>query len=493
MTRRIDLLLINPGSRSQVYGGLSSTLSGIEPPIWAGIIAAVARDQGFSVKIFDAEAENWSPEYTAEKIAEENPVLIDIEVLGANPSASSTPKMTAAGEVARAVKRKTPHLKLIFSGLHPSALPEQTLQEEAADFVCQGEGFFTIPLLLHALKKNKSYSKVPGLWFRENERINSGPPATLVNPDQLPMTAWDLLPMYKYRAHNWHCFDHVDERQPYAVVYTSLGCPFNCSYCNIHAMYDGKAGIRFRSPEKVVEEIDYLVKNYKVKNIKFLDELFALKEDRVNRICDLIIEGGYDLNIWAYARVDTVNERMLKKMKQAGINWLAYGFESASAEVRHGVAKKFGSDVVSNAVAMTQAAGIYIIGNYIFGLPDDNRETMRETLDMAKGYNFEYINFYAAMAYPGSRLYLDAVGQGIPLPDAWHGYSQYAYETMPMPTKHISAAEVLRFRDQAFKEYLTNPEYLDMMETKFGTKVVDHIKQVFKFDIKRKLLESNQP
>ena len=493
MTQRLDLLLVNPGSRAQVYGKLASSLSGIEPPIWAGLTAAVVRQQGFSVKILDAEAENLSPEKTADKIAEANPLLVDIEVLGANPSASSTPKMTAAGEVVRALKKKAPHIKAVFSGLHPSALPERTLKEEASDFVCQGEGFHTIPMLLKALKSkiNPDYSQIPGLWYTEKGKVISGPMAKLVNPDELPMVAWDLLPMDKYRAHNWHCFDNIDQRQPYAVVYTSLGCPFNCSYCNIHAMYDGKAGIRFRSPEKVVEEIDYLVKNYKVKNIKFLDELFALKEDRVMRICDLIIQGGYDLNIWAYARVDTVNEKMLRRMKQAGINWLAYGFESASADVRRGVSKKFDEDVASKAIAMTQAAGIYIIGNYIFGLPDDNQETMRETLDTAKKFNFEYINFYAAMAYPGSQLYQDAVKQGVALPEAWYGYSQYAYETIPLPTKYISAAEVLRFRDMAFKEYLSNPRYLNMMEKKFGTKVIEHIKGMLKFDIKRKLLEND--
>jgi anaerobic magnesium-protoporphyrin IX monomethyl ester cyclase len=82
MTERLDLLLINPGSRTQVYGKLASNLSGIEPPIWAALVAAVVRSKGFSVKIFDAEAENWSPEYTAEKIAAEDPWLTDIEVLG---------------------------------------------------------------------------------------------------------------------------------------------------------------------------------------------------------------------------------------------------------------------------------------------------------------------------------------------------------------------------------------------------------------------------
>ncbi len=358
------------------------------------------------------------------------------------------------------------------------------------DFVCQGEGFDTILQLLEVLKSGNetgSY-KIPGLWYTQNGEVISNPPAPLFNPDELPLAAWDLLPMDKYRAHNWHCFEHIDQRQPYAIIYTSLGCPFNCSYCNIHALYNGKPGIRFRSPEKVVEEIDFLVKNYKVRNIKIIDELFAINEDRVTRICDLIIQGGYDLNMWAYARVDTVNESMLKKMKQAGINWVAYGIESASRRVRQGVTKKFEQDVIANAVKMTQAAGIYIIGNFIFGLPDDDLETMQETLEMAKDFNFEYANFYVAMAYPGSSLYEDAIKQGIRLPEAWHGYGQYAEETLPMPTKYISAEDVLRFRDKAFREYFSNPRYLEMVREKFGPRVVEHIEEMLKHKVPRKFI-----
>lgn len=488
MAQKLDLILVNPGSRAQVYGSLGSSLAGIEPPLWAALVAAFVRTHGYSVRIIDAEAENWSPGYTVEKITEYNPLLVDIVVLGSNPSASSTPKMTAAGEVAAALKKKVPDIKIIFSGLHPSVLPEQTLREEKADFVCQGEGFYTILQLLEVLNSNKEPSgyKIPGLWYTKNGEVVSNPPAPLANPDDLPLAAWDLLPMDKYRAHNWHCFEHIDQRQPYAVIYTSLGCPFNCSYCNIHALYNGRPGIRFRSPEKVIEEIDLLVKNYGVKNIKFIDELFALREDRVTRLCDLIIQGGYDLNIWAYARVDTVNERMLKKMKQAGINWLAYGFESASIKVRRGVAKKFEHDIIKKAVEMTHAAGIYIIGNFIFGLPDDDLETMQETLEMAKEFNFEYVNFYVAMAYPGSQLYEDAMKQGIKLPGEWHGYGQYAEETLPLPTKYLSAADVLRFRDNAFKEYYSNPRYMEMVRKKFGPKVVEHIKEMLKHEIRRK-------
>jgi anaerobic magnesium-protoporphyrin IX monomethyl ester cyclase len=490
MAQKLDIILVNPGNRTQVYGKLSTSLSGIEPPLWAGLIAAVVRKQGYSVKIIDAEAENWSPEYTAQEIADYNPLLAGVIILGSNPSASSTPKMTAAGELLRMLKREAPQVKTVLGGLHPSALPEQTLREEKVDFVCQGEGFHTIPQLIKVLKsrkKTRSY-KIPGLWYTQDDKIISTPPTPLINPDELPLAAWDLLPMDKYRAHNWHCFDNIDQRKPYAIIYTSLGCPFNCSYCNIHALYNGKLGIRFRSPEKVVEEIDFLVKNYKVKNIKIIDELFALGEDRITRICDLITDGGYNLNMWAYARVDTVNERMLKKMKQAGINWVAYGIESGSRKVRQGVTKKFEQDTITKAVEMTRAAGIYIIGNFIFGLPDDDLETMQETLEMAKDFNFEYANFYVAMAYPGSHLYEDALKQGIKLPEAWHGYGQYTKETLPLPTRYISAADVLRFRDKAFREYFSNPRYLEMVSEKFGLKVMEHVKEMLKHEISRKYL-----
>jgi len=487
MKQELDLLLVNPGARGELYGKLGSSLAGIEPPLWAGLIAAFIRQHGYSVRVIDAEAENWSPEYTAQVIAEYNPLLASVIVLGSNPSASSTPKMTAAGEVVTALKKKAPYIKAIIGGLHPSTLPEQTLREEEADFVCQGEGFYTILQLVEVLKLDKEPSnyKIPGLWYTQNGKVISNPPAPLVNPDELPLAAWDLLPMDKYRAHNWHCFEHIDQRQPYAIIYTSLGCPFNCSYCNIHALYNGKPGIRFRSPEKVAEEIDFLVRNYKIRNLKIIDELFALRQDQVTRICDLIIQGGYDLNMWAYARVDTVNEPMLKKMKQAGINWLCFGFESASDRVRKGVGKKTEQDITKKAIEMTRAADIYILANFMFGLPDDDLETMRETLDMAKEFNFEYANFYTAMAYPGSQLYEDALREGIKLPEKWHGYGQYSEEALPMPTKHLSAAEVLRFRDNAFREYFSNPRYLKMIREKFGPKVVEHIQEMLKHEIRR--------
>ena len=176
---------------------------------------------------------------------------------------------------------------------------------------------------------------------------------------------------------------------------------------------------------------------------------------------------------------------MLRKMKKAGINWLCYGFESASEKVRQGAGKKTYEGAMKRAIEMTREAGINIMANFIFGLPDDDLYTMQQTLDMTKEYNFEYVNFYTAMAYPGSKLYDEAIRNGIKLPEHWHGFGQYSEETMPLPTKYLSAAEVLRFRDYAFYDYLSSPRYLTMINEKFGPETVEHIKGMLKYKIQR--------
>jgi radical SAM superfamily enzyme YgiQ (UPF0313 family) len=271
--------------------------------------------------------------------------------------------------------------------------------------------------------------------------------------------------MDRYRAHTWHCFDTIHARQPYAVIYTSLGCPFRCSFCCINALF-GKPGIRYRSPERVIEEIDLLVSRYHIRNIKIMDELFVLDKPRVARICDLIIERGYDLNMWAYARTDTVDREILEKMRAAGIRWVCYGFESGNQNVLKGVRKQ--QDKAWQAVEMANAAGVYILANFMFGLPDDDYDSMQDTLRMAKEINAEYANFYCVMAQPGSELYREALRKGWRLPETWEGYSHLGYETLPLPTKTLTGPQVLEFRDRAFHEYFSRPHYLEKVRGKFG-------------------------
>ena len=487
MSYNPDLLIVNPGNRSSAYGKLASSMAGIEPPLWCGLTAAFIRRHGYSVKIIDADGENLSPQETARQIAGYNPLLVNIAVMGINPSASSTPKMDSVSKLLRDLRNISPETKTVLSGIHPSALPKKTLKEEKTDFIARGEVFFTLLNTLKFLKKGKFPHNVKGLWYiKDEEPVDNGWGEMLHNLNELPRTAWDLLPMDKYRAHNWHCFDNLSERSPYASIYTGLGCPFNCSYCNVNTIYSARPGIRYRPPEKILEEIEFLVKNYNIKNLKIADELFVLNEKRVHRICDLIIEKGYDLNMWAYGRTDTVNKTLLKKMKEAGINWICYGIESGSSHVREKVLKKIGEEKIEEAVNMAKDAGIYVLGNFLFGLPDDNMETMKETLKLAKKLNCEYANFYTVMAYPGSELYKQSLEKKVKLPESWSAYGQLSEDALPLPTEYLSAGEVLTFRDRAFHEYYSNPCYLEMMEQKFGSPVAEHIRSLLKHRLKRK-------
>jgi len=494
---KLDLVLINPGNKRQMYQQLGASLAASEPPIWAGLIASFVRGRSLSVRIIDANVEGLSGQETAERVKEMKPGLAVVVVYGQNPSAS-TMVMPAAGAACTAIKETCPDLPLLMVGGHVASLPERTLREEAVDFVCTGEGPYTVAELAEAIKANaKSYKDVRGLAYIQGDVVVQTPAAPLVTDlTEMPGLAWDLLPMERYVAHNWHCFQSVDQRQPYASLYTSLGCPFHCEFCCIQAPFrsgerlmglsENVSSYRMWSPEAVLSQLDVLVNKYGVKNVKFADELFVLNKNHVLGICDGIIERGYDLNIWAYARVDSWTVEMLDRMKQAGINWLCPGIESGSTRVRNDVNKGYKQEDAISAVAAFKKAGIYVIGNFLFGLPEDDLESMRETLDLAKELNCEFANFYCAMAYPGSKLYEHAKREKLPLPDSWSGYSQHAYDTLPLPTKYLRGEEVLRFRDAAFTEYFMNPRYLSMIESTFGTQVADHIREMASQKLSRK-------
>ena len=489
MSERLDIVLINPGDKKQIYQDLGADYSAVEPPFWIAVIASYLRNKKYNVFVIDANAENLNPDETAKKVSSLDPRLSAVIVYGSQPSAS-TQNMTISGKICNALKKNT-FAKVAIGGLHPSALPEKTLKEERVDFVIEGEGPHTLTGLLEVLRSGTTdFSKVLGLWYRKGKDTFNNPRAAVISDlDKfLPVAAWDLLPMQKYKAHNWHCFDHINERSPYAAIYTSLGCPYNCIFCCINALF-GKPGIRYRSPELVVEEITLLAKKYGVKNIKIVDELFIFKEEHYMKIVDLLLEKKLDLNFWVYARVDTIKQKNLSKMKKAGINWIALGIESANPYVRDSAQKRMRVNDIKAVVVAIQGAGIRVIGNFIFRLPNDTSKTMRQTLDLAKELNCEFVNFYCGMAYPGSKLYEIALKENWQTPREWHAFSQHSYETLPLPTKYIRAKEVLKFRDGAFREYFENPAYLKMLADKFGENVKNHIEVMAKVKLKRRLLE----
>ena len=499
---QLDVLFIHPNASRKIYQGLSKDYSAIEPPIWAALLANYARNKGYSVKILDCEANNLDASASAKKISEYNPRLSVIVVYGQQPSAS-TQNMEGVRQLSDELNSSHSHLKTLLIGLHPSAVSRKTMEDEKVNFVCQGEGPYTISALLEAdMDDANQLSKVPGLWYRTDEEIKCTPPAPLISQEnlhiELPGMAWDLLPMDKYRTSNWHAMSNGSDKGSFASIYTSLGCPFQCSFCCINAPFGnnnlenwnyGRNKFRFWNTDFIMEEFEKLHK-MGIKNIKIADEMFVYNKKHFLDICNKLIEKDYNFNIWAYARIDTVKKEYLETLKKAGVNWLALGIESGNGEVRKGVTKgKFTEVNIRTLVGEIQHAGINVIGNYIFGLPDDNLDSMQDTLDLAVDLNCEFSNFYCAMAYPGSKLYLDALSDPSVLPEQYVGFSQHSYESKPLPTNHLTSAEVLRFRDDAFLTYHENIDYLEMIERKFGSTTRAEIEKMTKIRLKRKILD----
>ena len=278
----LDLLIINPAGAHgitgghPIYGELGTELIAVEPPLFCRLIAGYVRDRGYSVKIIDAEAERLNPESVARMALDEQPRLICIAVYGHQPSASSQ-QMVGAGECANEIKKLT-DLTIIMVGGHPSALPERTLREEDVDYIGVGEGPLTITWLLDRDNGLLHKSRCPGLVWRDvMGRVHVNDSAPLIELDKLDGNAWDLLPVEKYRAHQWQCLDDLSKRTPYASIYTTLNCPFACSFCCISAPFGGGNSYRMRSPKAVVDEIEMLHERYGVSTLKITDEMFVLE------------------------------------------------------------------------------------------------------------------------------------------------------------------------------------------------------------------------
>jgi radical SAM superfamily enzyme YgiQ (UPF0313 family) len=489
MKKGEDLLLINVGgSKKRVYQDLSKDYSAIEPPFWAALTAGFARKKGFSADLIDANVENLNYQETAFLIEQHNPGLVNIVVYGQHPSAS-TQLMTSVGELCREIKKQNKERRIILTGLHPSALPLRTIVEEDVDYVAEGEGFYT----LEGLLEKKPLAIIPGLWWKEKGIISHTSRARNVADltTELSDVAWDLIPdLDMYKAHNWQCLGDLNERRNYASLSTSLGCPHRCEFCSISATF-GEHRTRYWSPEWVLEQIDFLVKEKGMKNLKIIDEEFTLRKDHFMPIVEGLIKRNYGLNIWAYTRVSNIpDEESLSKLKKAGFNWLCPGIESGDATVRQKSSKNGYDNLdIVEGIKRMQDAGISVLGNYVFGITGENKESMKNTYELSKELNCEFVNFYCAIAWPGSQLYKEALAKGVKMPPKWQDYAQHSYQFLPLPTESLSPEEILQFRDKSFDAYFTSPKYLKMIESKFGMEARKHIEEMTKIKLKRRIFE----
>ena len=498
----IDVLLINPGNYNKVYQELSSKYTAIEPPTWSLLLAKSCQSQGLVPKILDCNAENLSNDEILKKVEEANPRLICFVVYGQNVNAGTT-SMEGAINISNFLKKHSNRL-ISYVGSHVQALPLETLKnEKSIDFVFTNEGVYTLWNILKLSNISiENLEDIKGIAYRNlNNKLIFNKPEIVVPNDKmdqhLPGYAWELLPFKKkpfdlYRSPMWHAEYLEENRTPYAAIQTSIGCQFKCSFCmiNIINRNDNKevgvantySNMRYWSPNFIIKEFDKLI-SYGVKTIKITDEMFLLNPKYYKPLCEMLAERNKDdkLMMWAYSRVDTVKrQEILNLVRKAGIKWLALGIESGDKNVRLEVSKgKFEDVDVNKVIEQVHNADIQVMGNYIFGLPGDTKETMQKTLDLSIQLNTMGWNGYAATALPGSELYKIALDKGVKLPGTYGAYSFHSYNALPLSNENLTAAEILRFRDEAFLAYHTNKNFLNKALKKFGKKSIDNIKNIF--------------
>ena len=511
----MDILFISPANPKGIYQNLSTKYSAIEPPTWALLLAQSCRSKGYLVGLLDMNAENLSYEEAQNKINLFNPKLVCFVVYGQNVNAGTT-TMSAVSKFSDFLKKNNTSILLSVIGSHVQALPLETLDKEPSiDFVFTNEGVYALHNILKLEKINlKTIDKIKGIALRKNSIAQMNPPEKIVPQDRmdidLPGYAWDLLPFQNkpfdlYRSPMWHANYIEKNRTPYAAIQTSIGCQFQCEFCMINVINrndnepigvsSNYSGMRYWSRDFIIKEFDKLI-NLGVKTIRITDEMFLLNPKYYLPLCELLEKRNKndELILWAYSRVDTVKRpEILKKIRKAGLKWLALGIENADKSIRLETSKgKFDDVDIKKVVSQIHESGINVMANYIYGLPGDNLDTIKKTFELSKELCTLAWNTYAAMALPGSKLYKDAKEKKIKLPDSYEGFSFHSYETINLPTQELEAAEILKLRDDHFSEYHTNPAYLEKIIKIFGHEAANNIKKMCEIKLKRRIIEETK-
>jgi anaerobic magnesium-protoporphyrin IX monomethyl ester cyclase len=390
------------------------------PPIGLAYIAAVL-EKTHEVCIIDAPTKGWrnlqadrtkyrvglSNTEIADKVKRWSPDVVVIEIPFSGWSKT-------AFEVASTVKGINKDIITVLEGQHPSARPEDCLANPNVDFVVMGEPENAIFELIDAVgKETRNLKKIMGIGFVKNGvPVFTSPRPLLEDLDSLPFPARHLLPMEEYNSAVKEIPLRGEINKPWTIMITSRGCPYNCVFCTHHIVWGRKW--RGRSPENVVDELQHVIKTYHVKQIDFLDDNMTLDRKRMENICDLIVKRGLSIEWFTPngVRADTLDEKLLKKMKRSGCKKIRVAPESGVQRVVDQVIKKnLDLRSVERAVVLCKKVGIKVGCFFVIGLIGETKEEIEETIKFA--YKLRQLgadSFIFSIATPvyGTRLYEQA-------------------------------------------------------------------------------------
>lgn len=436
----LRILLINPPQDTQ----------NPQPPLGLAMVAAVLEENGHSIKILDLPTAMFSENSLSMAIHHEKPDIVGITAV--------TPTINSAVSVAKKIKEIDSDIPIVLGGAHATILPEETLKNAPEiDMIVRGEGEQTTLELIKVLEENPSdVSKVLGVTYREGVSIRSNPARPpILDLDALPFPAFHLLPVIgKYRLH-----PPFGRRSPVMPIITSRGCPYRCIFCSKSVC--GK-NYRSNSPSYVVDEIRFLNEKFGVNEIKFYDDVFTLDKKRVIAICKLLKEQGIDIPWTCETRVNLVDSKLLRIMKDSGCYMIAYGVESGNQGVLNSLKKDITLKQVTEAFKLTHDVGIGTVAYFMLGSPEETSETIDETVEFAKKIDPDFAQFSITTPYPGTELYNLAVEEGY-MPEKWEEYMYADLKSVDIPgfgTKTLSGEELRDWNKKAYASFYLRWRYV---------------------------------
>jgi len=431
----LDILLIYPKPRIAIDQAKCL-------PLGLAYIAAVLEKEGHHVSVLDLNVQSDN---------------LEIEIRSADVVGiyAYTAIVKAAWQLCDIAKRSNPNVVTVLGGPHVSALPLESLQRGSVDIVIRGDGEYAMAELCGRLEKRQKLEDVKGISYKESLRLKENPDRKRIkNLDELPFPARHLFPLDHYTPSRptW-----VSKKAKPVTIITSRGCPYNCVFC-----YSARSEYRYRSPQNVLDEVRFLVDEYKVNYIEILDDLFTLIPKRAVEFCNLLIKEGVDVE-WLNPegnRVDLINRDFLVLAKRSGCRDVWYAVESGSQRVLDEVMSKgITIEQVRKAVKMSKEIGLKVGGFIVIGSPGETQNEIVATVDFACSLGLDYGQITICTPYPGTQLYNWIKREGKLLIDDWDMYNPFLgrafYEYGE--TKKEMVERMFRW---AYRRFYLNPSFL---------------------------------
>ena len=404
------ILLINP-PWYRLFG-----FNSIFSPLGLCYIAAVLEKHGYDVSIYNADYNSSTyliSEYditanykkyqqTLKNI--NNTIWREINRVIRNISPDfvgisvTTPKYGSALNISKLVKNFNPDIPVIWGGPHPTILPDDTIKNRNVDIIVRGEGEYTFRDLIENFNRP---NKVDGITYKKRGRIIHNKNRPLIsNLDRLPFPARHLI----LGKDNY-------PPEAFGNVFASRGCPHKCIFCASHKIWGKK--VRFSSPKNVVEEIKLIHEKYGTKFFRFEDDNLLLNKVFVEQLCDLLVKEDMHIKWIAETRVDSINEKLIKKMKVAGCDEISIGVESGDEYTLRQIKKGITIDQIKTANRIINKNNIRVSAFFIIGFPWETKKQIRNTIDMMKELDPFTAIFSIATPYPETKLFSTCVDEGL--------------------------------------------------------------------------------